>query len=1005
MEDVPSTAADEVVDLTTEFYMPEETDEGSNRVDALAETHNDLNAFMTLRVRVRPSDIVVGEQTVRGINREHVDAMAASLNANRYKAEQFPIAVAIVHVKDTNAEVQLEAGANLPGSTFTVRLVDGAHRLFAIRDNLAPNDPDWAMFMENFQEVILYMRRDLRKSTLSNLECVQIGTVLNNLSSAVLRPSFADTIHTAVSQAILICEEYDATWDTIPRAAIRKSLSFGMVRERQRARYAQIAMRFAPHPDLWKEFEAICNACGPRLGVSHMTGDILRMKNEPLLFALGCLKCRVTDSVTGRFDDIASSFFELCMNVYKVLVECARLSKLDIARVYTMPITVASARQPVRLFAITKVGRFNLCSQSRGNPPLPATTVARTSTNLVNDLKKRLDSAGLKVRNEGNFRRQTPEERFEARVNPRSSVRIPRVRRRQDESSPQGRSSKKRRNDESVVVFDSDDDDSAVIEVDQRGDSDVDVDDSVVTPPPRTPTQTRTPRSTVSIDLDDDIEPPVRPSRRQVREARNVVRDGQDDERDNDERFVDNIPVELPYGYNDPKDSTKALSTEQAFNLIAKSPSQWCAEDAVHYRQLLGECYIPKEHRSHVVTTAADFRTVHHLVHWTAAYNSVLSGNPRPSASTPIEGASTVQRNWSTAMREEWRAKLYFAVKRTELRSNGFCILEGFTADALVPSTVPLGNGRLAMDTPGVVEVPEDGTRVRKMVDTSVYVNKDAIPGLYNYWRGLFRDADPSATDGPDRLFSYIRNQTEEEDKINHEKAKPEGRYMTTCRGVMEALEKEDSVEFARVRALLDLRLALSVRLLDVCGAGDDCHIPNTGGRALITLRAARQTFHADGWTMSVQEMATQTGKPGLFVISTEADESPLWVIRGSHTTFGLLWRFDKDLPTEVDKTMVAEKIIIPPWSVLVAIMDVAHAGPSWEDYSVPSEKPSWRYHMYFLPRKFVLGNAIQIISGFNPRLLDNTVATEDGDGENGGDDDSGEGSAGVDDEMDVEDA
>lgn len=134
-------------------------------------------------------------------------------------------------------------------------------------------------------------------------------------------------------------------------------------------------------------------------------------------------------------------------------------------------------------------------------------------------------------------------------------------------------------------------------------------------------------------------------------------------------------------------------------------------------------------------------------------------------------------------------------------------------------------------------------------------------------------------------IFITPQNRGVNEDQNEAERGR--GRLSTSRRGVMELLEQEKQhVCHCKSCALLKTRIAMCLRLLDICESGTECATPTTGGGALRTsVGAQRQLVHADGWTLQGDCTGDKHFRPGVFTIATGKDETPSWVCCCSHWT------------------------------------------------------------------------------------------------------------------------
>lgn len=201
------------------------------------------------------------------------------------------------------------------------------------------------------------------------------------------------------------------------------------------------------------------------------------------------------------------------------------------------------------------------------------------------------------------------------------------------------------------------------------------------------------------------------------------------------------------------------------------------------------------------------------------------------------EDATEDDMKWTMAIHDKYRAFRYFAHARKEVMHTGYTVLEGFLADHLLPKRIGLGTDNYGLDDEENVESDGNVENAEDMISLKDYsVNGKVIRISLEYLQEKF----PAPEELPKLVgveqsnpFYYIINNGDEKDLENARKGS--GRYSTSRSGVMETLESEEADDAWKSRALLDMRVAMSVRLMGLPGSlgdtmADRVCIPKTGG-------------------------------------------------------------------------------------------------------------------------------------------------------------------------------
>lgn len=441
--------------------------------------------------------------------------------------------------------------------------------------------------------------------------------------------------------------------------------------------------------------------------------------------------------------------------------------------------------------------------------------------------------------------------------------------------------------------------------------------------------------------------------------------------------FEDHVSDKVPHGVREGMSVDRIeIPDEKVDRLMRCAPTQWERLEFPGVSAKLLGGHVPLEHRAHLIMDDKQLRVLHHRIFWQASFNDVLKDFLWKDDFILEEinmptSASEDDQKWAVALAEEHRATRYFANAAQQVRDVGFTVLAGFLADHLLPSGIPISkkNGNF----PGSKERGE-GAHSHTVVDIrETYADGHNLEQLMQYVQSKFpgqEDRSKVALADLADPFVYVVNQGEHEDLADAKEG--EGRYSTTRYGVMDMLENEEAGNAWEWRSLLDVRIAMCVRFMGI-GGGGMCFgkrtcIPKTGGRFIATTRGCRrQVIHCVGHHLPFEEVVAWNGFPGLFTICTFHDETPVWLCRYSHYTVPQAWLLgEARTVNSLSQAVMVQKVFIPPWSILVARMDIQHAGASGRDYDIRNDT-SWIYQMYMAPNGSELPDGLDVDHNFDP--------------------------------------
>ena len=113
---------------------------------------------------------------------------------------------------------------------------------------------------------------------------------------------------------------------------------------------------------------------------------------------------------------------------------------------------------------------------------------------------------------------------------------------------------------------------------------------------------------------------------------------------------------------------------------------------------------------------------------------------------------------------------------------------------------------------------------------------------------------------------------------------------------------------------------------------------------------------------------------PGYFVISTSGAETPLWAVDNSQyylQQYSRLW-------PHLSKALVARKVVVLPYSILIRMGDLQYTGAADIDHSNQPVQGCPRYHIFVVPYDRQLVDGIYFTTGFTPDFVDEVPEAEE---------------------------
>ena len=884
----------------------------------------DMSEYKKDPVLVNVNDIKFMEHTVRDTEDQHVEALVKAIGEQGTLSSAGNITVTVMD-RDELAKL----GSNLSGQRLQVECVgvDGRHRTLAYRR--LQDQASSQQQRDEFTWILaqLYTRHD--GQPMSELEVIAVGAHLNNVSSTVRKSTFADNVHNAMSCAALVQKQMNLPVEKVDPGVIATVMadidSIPGLSRTQYARYARLAHAFTRNKikaSVLKEYSNV--------GVVHVTHkEYLKLDRPGMLLGLESVSAYIKapaprGTTKGPFEQTADEFYDAMREMYAQARACANQHQVPVTDLLEKDVAITKHQHK----KLRHVIRNSLSSFSKkGGDKMLKAQRARLAM-----LRKYVDTHyASKVSRPAAASAPEPED-VQVRRTDRSTAGHPPERMRV--ASPARRPAPARKVPRHVPR-------------------------QVVTPtsPPRKKIGgAKVPRVRETPDRVRGVKragapqksPETPTGRREAQEAINL--------------FDDNLPQLLPVGLNDPP-AWDGPSRPMWVNYATEVPSKWPSRNPIeHPSPWLHSLCIPPQHRAHYSCTVDDLLAIHRAVYYHAAKarHAEIGSTVRPMLGTETlprtrnTGASSRPHTreealWAAAVERDELALQYFGQRKGEIDSRGYCILEGFCSDKNVPS----------LDA--FPRLDPDGDVLENMVlyFESTFPGEDALRDERNRvrWNPIVNTID---TDTPDRR-------------------KGTGRFITTMEGVCSHLEQEASKTWVVVkRAQFDARLGQIIAALGLVGhdptvSGVDLmSIPKSGGRFLLTGKGCpRQILHTD---FGVEDDRELSRVPGYFLICTSGAETPLWIVDNSHFYLQQssgLWPY-------LSKGLVARKVIIPPYSILIGRGDLQHAGAADIDHPNPPVRGCLRYHIYFVPHDRKLVDGVHFTTGLTPDFVDEVPEAEE---------------------------
>ena len=921
----------------------------------------------------------------RLVSAAHVSTLKASLRRAGYEPSSGMLGVSLRAEGGSSAVVDVPGGMKrVEGRCF---LIDGRHRLHALRE-LAREDAAFEKGVKEL-EVMLWKCSDGR--CLSSLQILSLSSYLNQATGSVLRTSFKDNVHAAVSTARIVALEKGVAVETVGKrylAGVLQSARTIAAEIRQLQRYAQLAMVLASEEELYKVFFETydgLDAQGVKLGLAHfMCSTFLDLESEGFKFCLAVVRYRLEAKVGGDFAAVRTDFFKCAKLQYLTLKRAARESGMSFEEVLNVQISFGGSKRTTALGEIIckRLSKFGasenveaaikqrlvrlgeaLRKAGLNVSPVGSEGQAAEAVEVPMESQGSRRGKGMEVEEECVAEtpvqpsqqpiRETPEVSEEedgitpalpkasAEVKKKTAVVKMRALRRMkrkipsyyegadstsSSSSPrtEGRAGGKGRAPEPSL--------SSRKKRKVAGKKAGGVEGAIEVLKGLDPSQLQKAVHEVGLEVLPGVEEVVGEEDSSSDEFEDAGGRG----------FDDAMPSSLPVGYEEPERYEGEANPSWA-RYATIPPSQWPDYNPIkHAQPFLEYIHIPHDHRANVVhPSPIDLANNHHCVYLHAAHNYYEKHGVWPGLVTEeLRKSSPRAMKWAAVLQRDEVALDYFAEQRTLLKERGYCILENLMKDGILAD----GIGGVAYD----------------LVDRT-----DWLLRVRDHFQALLKE-DPEEQ-RKSRVWKAIVNLGFEADMKGG--LKGSGRFGTTLEGLLECENDEKETWLVRDKAKIDIRLGQCAASLQLWPHSDHVKdpmfVPSSGGRWLASTKGCeRQTLHTDFPTLGSEDL--QNGKnPGYFMMCAPT-EVILWVCEHSHSAVSMA-RGRKRKLSGLSHGMEVVPIKIPPYSVFVGRGDMFHAGAGYDDYI--TKGTNVRYHMYLVPDKVKLLDAIHLDSTFTPEF------------------------------------
>lgn len=921
------------------------------------------------------------------------------------------------------------------------KLLDGHHRVLALRRLVTRELPHWVSFCKRIPVLvwtkangdamtamdILHVGGFLNEST----STVKRHSVADYIHAAISTArAYVDT-SPQLSLSELTVQEL--TNVIIQMKSIGKSST-------QAGRYARIALRLASSDVVKDAVMKALNDPSMRVGIVHLApSDLLTLNDEEFIFALEAVQYRLESGAPGRFDEIGGTFYRAARRMYHEVSQVAALNNMSMEDIRSVHVDFAGREQvPVPSFAALKLAKVNItdtdndqgdrrrvsefrkklqrftnlavpssnsgaavetCAAAGTGDAAPAPSSAphthESDPGTPEAPLREGDAEGAEERgdsNDGASPAPAPvvapgegaREEAERTNTTRRSKRVRSAPSRTEEDPDfQGPAPKKRRVTSTKQTAAATGGASSAAGAGDDGSGDEYGEDDIT-----------------GAQSNEEVDPGEGgPSADEVNEEESGTLYGSDPKYVELPRFDDDVPDSLPLDCADPVPNEDGERRAFGARMLLHSPTyaNGCNVAKMHPGTLLKECFVPGEHRAHIfLKDVREVVTIVHQVFFRAGLNHLLRlggtrqemvyhgmhtvHTARSLLSESDEEFSPLFLEWTGSVASEELAQRELGLLHGRLMERGFVVFEGLVNDTHMPEKVPSAGCYLTeCQTPRTV----DGKEVQDLVLRPEYCLKvhEAVTALFAHMVGTFPSTADRGSGKTEREWMSIVN--EGGSKEGRSKTTGAVRYMSTRERVMEYFEQSrELVGYARTRAVMDVYAGVLLRLiLGISGDEDMLKIemPRSGGRFLASVPGTqRQKAHMDFDVPCLDEVLEDRGVQGYFCMVTGPEDAELFIVKHAHRIVGIWRAWDASKLKSLNEGVSAELVKIPPYSCVLVRGDCVHFGAGFGDRDTEVvDGVLIRYHMYFIRSGIDIGDAVNWVDGFCPKVFDRAALEE----------------------------
>lgn len=275
------------------------------------------------------------------------------------RARKEDTALSLLSLATSHTNLSLE-----PVEEFVV--VDGRHRLEALREITSQQLTDGEHNANKIGsppiEVTIWKRKD--KRSVSALEQLVIAEYCNRTSGRVRKADFVDLVHAAVSTVTVLSKEFQVTPDRIRFSQLARAFkvaeTVGEMSERNRERYAYIALNFARRPLCYQHFQNVCMRA--RVGMVHLySRSLFCLSDDGFGLAMEVLERREHLKIRSSFVTVRDTIYSETNKMLTFVQDVAIKEKLRFSEVLEMEMGIYEQdKRSLRTFLVDSLAKISV---------------------------------------------------------------------------------------------------------------------------------------------------------------------------------------------------------------------------------------------------------------------------------------------------------------------------------------------------------------------------------------------------------------------------------------------------------------------------------------------------------------------------------------------------------------------------------------------------------------------------------------------------------------------